>query len=109
MSCTPLYFIRVTVCHVTDKLDGIVIDSDELEKEAERLGMSKVPNFLVLGNITLSECEQDFLNVHYKCREVQKLKKLDLEVEISKLATKHRYEKMGQGDLLEELDENEMI
>ena len=41
-------------------------------------------------------------------REAQRLRKLDLEVEISKLANKHRYEKMGQGDNIENLKDSEI-
>ena len=71
--------------------------------------MSKQPNFVKLGEIDLSENEEKFLNVHYKVREAQRLRKIALEIEVSKLANKHRYEKMGQGDEIENLGDSEIV
>ena len=69
----------------------------------------KPPNYVVFGDIELSKNEKDYLEVHYKCREYQRQTRLDMEVDIVKLGIKHRYEKMGQGDELENLSDNEIV
>ena len=99
----------VSDAQLRQDLKGILINDDELSKEASKLGMAKVPNYVILGDLTLNNHEEKFLNIHFKCRERQKLQKLDLEIEISKLQTKHRYEKMSHGDDVENLPEDEMI
>ena len=85
-------------------LNGIKVEDSELEKEAQKLGMCKQPNYVILGDITLSASEIKYLEVHYKVRERKKVRRFDMEVEISKLANKHRYVKMGQGDNIEKMD-----
>ena len=92
-----------------DKLGGILISDDDLYNEINRMNLVKPPNYIVLGDISLDQNERDYLQVHYKCREYQHLNRLDLEVDIIKLGIKHRYEKMGQGDDLENLADDEMI
>ena len=44
----------------------------------------KVRNFIVLGDIYLSDCEKKFLDVYYKCRENRSQTNVDVEVEVSK-------------------------
>ena len=46
--------------------------------------MFRVDNFVVLGEVNISDNEKKFLNVHFKYRETQKLRPNDLEMEIAK-------------------------
>ena len=75
--------------------------------ETDNLKLEKVPNCIVLSEIEISDCGRKFLEVHYKCRENRKQNNVDTEVEIIKMGIKNRYEKMSQGDLIEDLPESE--
>ena len=83
------------------RFKGILISDSELKEKAQDLNMERVLNYMVMGDIELSDVEKEFLNIHYKCRERERISKFDLEVELTKLSTKHRYEKMLHGDDLE--------
>ena len=72
-------------------LRGVVIDDNGLKEEASKLGISRKSKFIILGDISISDAEAKYLEVHFKCREIQKLRRTDLETEITKLQTKHRY------------------
>ena len=90
-------------------LKGILIEDEDLKKEATDEGIARNSNYVVLGDIDLEESEKKFLEIHYKCRERQKVNRLDLEIEINKLQTKHRYEKMSHDDDLENLPDDELV
>ena len=78
-----------------------------VEKVREKQDLKKIDNYVILGDIVISENEKLFLSVHYKCRNRQKMSKVDIETEVTKLGIKHCYEKMNQGDEIEKMnDEN---
>ena len=78
-----------TDAQLNNDLKGILINDEDLKEEATKEGIARVSNYVVLGDLSLDDSEKKFLEFHYKCRERQKLRKLDLEIEVSKLQTKH--------------------
>ena len=47
----------VSDAQLRQDLKGILINDDELSKEASKLGMAKVPNYVILGDLTLNNHE----------------------------------------------------
>ena len=90
-----------------DNLRGVKITDDDLDEEVKKFDLKRTENYTVISDIQLSDSEVEFLKVHYKCRENVKLNKADIEVEVTKMGVKHRYEKMTQGDELEEMSETD--
>ena len=39
-------------------LDGILTSDSDLKDEVNKLGIEKVPNYVILGDIEMSECEK---------------------------------------------------
>ena len=81
--------------NVEDELQGVIVDEEKLIEKAADSNIEKVPNFVIMDGIQMDSDEIQFLNIHHKCRELQRMTNIEMEVEISKLATKHRYEKNG--------------
>ena len=98
----------ITSKELLQDLKGVLTSSADLKKEADKLEMKKIPNYVILGDVTVTEEEKRFLDIHYKCRETQKLRKVELETEVSRLQSKHRYEKISQGDDMENLSDTEL-
>ena len=69
------------------ELRGIKVNAKDLENVAVEQNLVKEPNFITLGNVELDEEEKEFLQVHYKCREKQRLRKVKIEAEIAKVGS----------------------
>jgi hypothetical protein len=91
----------------TERLKGILVEDDDIEREETARDKIKEPNYMVIGDVTLDQDEVAFLSVHYKCRDHVEITERDTETEAEKLATKHRYDKMREGDEMEEMEEDE--
>ena len=65
-------------------MDEVMLETNDKATSTDvRLVQEKV--ITVYGDVVLSDSERKFLNVYYKCRERQKLRKVKLETEISRL------------------------
>ena len=90
---------EVTKAKKTDEeLNGIVITDAGLDEVATKQELKKVENFVILGEIEVSDCEKKFLSVHYKCRVRKHMTLDEIDVEVNKLDVKNRYEKKNHGD-----------
>ena len=69
----------------------------------------KVNNFVVLGDIEFSVVAKKFLSIYYKCKTRKYRTENDIKIEVNKIGVKNRYEKMGQGDDLEDLTDEEIV
>ena len=58
---------------IVKDLKGIEIRKEKLETIAAEQKLEKVENYVVLGDIEITEVEKEFLKVHYKCRQLQKM------------------------------------
>ena len=91
------------------ELQGIEITDVGLDKIQVEQNLKKVDNYVILGDIEVSDDERDYLSIHYKCSLGKKMTDDDVEIEVAKLGVKNRYEKMGQGDEVEEMSDDEIV
>ena len=62
----------------------------ELEELAVKQNLKKVDNFVVLGDIEISDVEKKFLSIHYKCKTRKYRTDNDIKIKVNKIGVKNR-------------------
>jgi hypothetical protein len=90
-----------------DNLKDVKVSDNEVLAEKSRLEVTDDDNFVVFGNIILTEEEKAYLNLPAKFREYERISARKLEVEIETHCVKQRYELIDDDNVSDDLTNEE--